>query len=118
MPYHGTVNEQERSKQRYALEKLYLAICTLVGSRDVRERLVIAYISHLHPLTPNDFPGDLAEAYRGIREALSWLPPEYEGQGRLQATINAMTQEEAELLAQRLVTLYGDLLEQYHATTE
>jgi hypothetical protein len=118
MPYHRTVNEQERSKQRYALGQLYLAICTLVGPGDVRERLANAYISHLSPVTPNDFPDDLAKEYGRIHEALSWLPPEHEGQGRLQATINAMTHEEAMLLGQQLVTLYGDLLEHYHTASE
>jgi hypothetical protein len=107
------MSEEERRRQEYALQKLYLAISDLVGTGDVRERLINVYISHLSPLSPRDFPEELRGKYRDIYEALTWLPPD-PGQGKLQSTINRMSVDEAVLLAQRLVALFWDL-EQLHS---
>jgi hypothetical protein len=104
----------ERRRQHYAIQKLYLALNTLVGTGSVRERLADAYQRHLTPVSPNDFPEELREEYREIRTGLTWVPVEYEGQGRLRSTINAISEEEALLLAKRLVSLFYDLVEYYH----
>jgi hypothetical protein len=106
--------DHERNRQRYTIEKLYLAISTLVGAGSIRERLAEAYLRHLSPVSPKDFPEELREEYREIITAVSWVPVEYEGQGTLRSTINAMSDEEAVLLAKRLVSLLYDLTEYYH----
>jgi hypothetical protein len=105
--------DQERNRQRYAIEKLHLAISTLVGTGSVRERLAEAYLRHLSPVSAKDFPEELREEYRGIITTLSWVSVEYEGQATLRSTSNAMSDEEAVMLARRLVSLYYDLVEYY-----
>jgi hypothetical protein len=111
--YDGSMREEERNRQRFAIEKLYLAVSTLVGTGSVRERLAEAYLQHLSPVSRSDFPEELREEYREIVTALSWVPVEYEGKGKLRSTIHAMSEEEAVLLAQRLVSLFYDLAEYY-----
>jgi hypothetical protein len=105
--------DQERNRQRYAIEKLHLAVSTLVGTGNVRDRLAEAYLRHLSPVSARDFPEELREEYREIITAFSCVPVEYEGQGTLRSTLNAMSDEEAVMLARRLVGLYYDLVEYY-----
>jgi hypothetical protein len=101
------MSEEER-RQWYAIGQVYLAVSDLVGQGDVRERLVDAYMTHLLTLSPDEFPQHLRNQYRGIREALTWLPPEHPGQGKLRSTVSRMSEEEAVLLGQKLVAmLYG-----------
>jgi hypothetical protein len=107
--YDGGMSEEER-RRRYAIEKLYLTICDLVGTGEVRERLHNAYISHLVAVSPDDFPEPLRDQYQSIHEALTWQPPEHRGQGKLRPTINSMSEEEAVMLGQRLVSLFWDMV--------
>jgi hypothetical protein len=67
----------------------------------------------LSPVSAKDFPEELREEYRGIITTLSWVSVEYEGQATLRSTSNAMSDEEAVMLARRLVSLYYDLVEYY-----
>jgi hypothetical protein len=88
-------SDHERARQRHALEKLHLAVSTLVGTGSVRERLAEAYLQHLSPISVSHFPKELREETRAIQTALSGVPVEYEGQGRMRSTLNAMSDEEA-----------------------
>jgi len=106
--------DHERNRQSYAIEKLFLAVSSLVGTGSVREGLAEAYLQHLSPVSVRDFPEELKEEYRAMITALSSVPVEYEWQGTLRSTINAMSNEEAVLLAQRLVCLFYDLVDYYH----
>jgi hypothetical protein len=93
----------------YAFAKLGQAIEELVGAGDIKDRLGTATMT-LAPIFPDDFPeGHLRDEYASIREALTWVPPE-EGsrQGLLGTTLDAMTEEEAGALAERLLSLYLD----------
>jgi hypothetical protein len=108
------MSEEERDRQRYAIGKLYLAVNTLVGGGSVRERLAEAYVQHLSSVSPRDFPEEMRDEYREIITALGWVAVEYEGQGTLPSTINSITEEEAVLVARRLVSLFYDLTEYYH----
>lgn len=105
--------DQERNRQRHAIEKLHLAVSTLVGAGGVRERLAEAYLRHLSAVSAKDFPEELREEYREMITTLSWEPVEYVGQGRVRSTLHAMSDEEAVLLARRLVGLYYDVVEYY-----
>ena len=59
------------------------------------------------PLQPQDLPEPLRDELVKLKEAISWLPPEEEeGQGTALATINAMSEEEAEFLAHKIFELY------------
>lgn len=108
--YDGGMSEEER-RLRYAIGQVYLAVSDLVGPGEVRERLVDAYMTHLMTISPDDFPGHLRNNYRSIREALTWLPPTHPGQGKLRFTVAHMSEEEAVLLAQKLVGMLFDLVD-------
>jgi len=67
----------------------------------------------LAPIFPDDFPaGHLRDEYADICQALTWLPPEEgSGQGLLESTLEALTEEEAGDLAKSLFTLYTSAAE-------
>jgi hypothetical protein len=95
-----------------AFGKLEQAIGELVGAGDVKERLEAATMK-LSPIFPEDFPaGHLRDEYADIREALTRLPPEEgSGQGLLESTLEAMTEEEAGTLSKGLFSLYTSAAE-------
>ena len=96
----------------YAFGKLGQAIEELVGAGGVKERLEAATMK-LSPVFPEDFPaGHLRDEYADIREALTRLPPEEgSGQGLLESTLEAMTEEEAGTLSKGLFSLYTSAAE-------
>ena len=96
----------------YAFGKLEQAIGELVGAGDVKDRLEVATMT-LAPIFPDDFPaGHLRDEYSDIRQALTWIPPqEGRGQGLLESTLEAMTEEEAAALAKSLFSLYTSAAE-------
>jgi len=98
-----------------AFGKLEQAIRELVGAGDIKERLEIATMT-LVLIFPDDFPaGHLRDEYADIRQALMWLPPEEgRGQGLLESTLEAMTEEEAGMLAKSLFTVYTSAAEALH----
>jgi hypothetical protein len=90
--YHVRVyGDHERHRQRYVIEKLHMAVSTLVGTGSVRERLAEAYLRHLSSVSAKDFPEELREEYRAIITALSEVPVEYEVRGTLRSSLNAMS---------------------------
>ena len=98
-----------------AFGKLEQAIGELVGAGNIKERLEVATIT-LAPIVPDEFPaGHLRDEYADIRQALTWLPPEEgSGQGLLESTLEAMTEEEAGDLARSLFSLYTSAAEAVH----
>jgi len=96
----------------YAFGKLEQAIGELVSAGDVKERLKAATMK-LSPIFPEDFPaGHLRDEYADIRQALTWLPPEEgSGQGVLESTLKAMTEEQAGSLAKSIFSLYTSAAE-------
>jgi hypothetical protein len=94
-----------------AFGKLEQAIRELVGAGEVKERLTLATMT-LVPIFPEDFPaGHLRDEYADIRQALARPPPEGSGQGLLESTLEAMTEEESGDLAKSLFTLYTSAAE-------
>ena len=90
----------------YAFGKVEQAIEELVGKGDIKSRLDTV-TKTLAPISPDDFPEPLREEYGSISEALAWIPPE-EGskQGLIDATLEAMAEDEAGSIAERLFSLY------------
>jgi len=93
----------------YSFAKLEQAVEELVRAGDIKERLGNASMV-LAPIFLDDFPpGPLREEYASIREALIWVPPEEgSGKGLLESTLDAMTENEAGTLAERLFSVYLD----------
>ena len=96
----------------YAFGKLEQAIGELVGAGDVKDRLEVATMTFA-PIFPDEFPaGHLRDEYADIRQALTWLPPEEgSGQGLLESTLKAMTEEQAGALAKSIFSLYTSAAE-------
>jgi hypothetical protein len=96
---------EPRGDPLYALGKLGVALATLVGPAEMKERLLAAG-KVLVPVQPRDFPEELRNEYTRMWQSLTRLSEEEPGQGTLHATINAMSVEEAENTAQKILELY------------
>jgi len=94
----------------YAREKLSVGIISLIkGSNPIQERLFGAYMS-FHPLRVDDFPEDLQGDYRDIMDLLTKAKPKGD-EGSVKATLNQMTEEEANIIAEKLFNLCFQVIE-------
>ena len=92
----------------YAVSKLGDAVDELDQEQyDIRTRLLNACMRGLARLLPNDFPGDLRGEYEQITEDLTWVPGGGPNEGNIEATLNAMTYEEAHAVAEKIRRLYS-----------
>ncbi len=95
----------------YGREKLGQAVSVLVGRGHIKERLYRAWLDGLHVIRfQHHLPEDLRERFAELREAFTWLPAETPGEGTLPATLRAMSDEEAERLANRLLDMYVEVV--------
>ena len=92
----------------YAVAKLGAAVDELKGWGEIRTKLFNACMRGLARVFPDDFPDPLRGEYEHIMQALSWLPPAGgRNEGKIRATLNAMTVEEANDLAERIRAIYS-----------
>jgi len=82
----------------YAQEKLGLAADELVGPGPIKERLRRAALT-LSVVSAKDFPTDLQPHFKKIHSALT------RRRGKVEKTIDAMTEEEASAVAKHIVML-------------
>ncbi|GEM_PF-4385238 len=91
----------------YAWEKLYTAIWILAGGTgNLRERIEDACVSALMRLKPDDFPKGLRREFSYILERLTREEPTSQGEGRIRATLNTMTEIELDRFVERIVSIY------------
>jgi hypothetical protein len=91
--------------QTYNREKLSVAVDALVSSNQgIRERLGTACLS-IHMLQPNDFLEVEQQKYKSLFDKLNSVEP-IGDEGSFQATLNAMTIEEAGERAREILHLY------------
>jgi len=94
----------------YAREKLSVGLISLAkGSDPIQMRLWDAYMS-FHPLRENDFPKDLQEDYKEIKDLLTKVKPKGD-EGSVKATLSQMTEEEANIIAEKLAILCFEIIE-------
>lgn len=94
----------------YAREKLTVGIISLAkGSDSIQKRLFDAYMS-FHPLRERDFPEDLQENYREIMDLLTKVKPKGD-EGSVKATLNQMSEEDANVIAEKLAILCFEVIE-------
>jgi hypothetical protein len=93
----------------YALEKLMQAVDALAtGSGRVQERLANAAI-HLVPVRPEDISDeDLRRTFIGVMDDLSYARAQGD-EGRILARLRITNDEDARVIARRLVDLYHAL---------
>jgi len=84
---------------RNARERLTLALETLVGAGPIKERLRLAAVTLVALQTEDFTPGEARGRYTTIRADLT-------AEGTADATINAMSVEEAEDITGRIVQLF------------
>jgi hypothetical protein len=88
----------------YVYEKLYNSMRILVTSQaSLKERLLAAWLQHGH-LQAERFPPEKRKTWEALKATATTMPPTSESEGRLHASIGALTDDEAKQMA-------GDLLE-------
>jgi hypothetical protein len=81
----------------------------LSSSGPIKQRLAIAYATHLASLNADDLPRELRDEFVSIGSSLSSVAP-LRGETALQASIRKMSDFEATSHAQRLVNLMGEMV--------
>jgi hypothetical protein len=102
----------ETEKRLYALEKFGQAVQDLITHPDrVQDRLRAAYM-RFHPVRETDLPeGELRRLFIGIKDDLIFDEPgPRQRQGRLGATLEGLSDEDASAVAARIWRLYYGLL--------
>ncbi len=91
----------------YAVEKLSEAVRVLaVGSGRIQERLADAALVLVRIRPTDDLPeGPLRRSLIGIRDDLTFEPAK-EGEGSIRATLKLTSDDDAQAIANRIVSLY------------
>jgi hypothetical protein len=85
-------------------ERLRVAVESLVGVGDIRDRLFGAFLT-IGVFKVEELPDDIQNDYRQTMEDLSWLPAEGD-EGKVRATLNEMSDDEATALAERIFRMF------------
>lgn len=90
-----------------ASARLGLAVDALsTSSKPLKERLTFAAFHIINDMKVDDLPpGDLRTEYERLERSLTQRPPQPPSDGRIQATIRAMTDFEAEESARAILAL-------------
>jgi hypothetical protein len=90
----------------YAREKLGVAVDALATSaKPIQDRLHLAYMS-FHPLQERDFADpEMRASYAEIMRSLTIVKDGPESEGYVRNTLNVMSDEEAERVAELIVEL-------------
>jgi hypothetical protein len=104
------MESQMDHRERYALEKFGVAVESMATSaQSIQERLFNAYMS-FHSIQEKDFQdSEDAELYRRIHHNLTTVRDGPEQRGYVQNTLDQMSDETAEEVAQDIVRLAGRL---------
>jgi hypothetical protein len=74
------------------------------GVGDIRDRLFSAFLT-IGVFKVEELPDDIQNDYRQTMEDLSWLPAEGD-EGKVRATLNEMSDDEATALAERIFRMF------------
>jgi hypothetical protein len=85
------------------------AVRTLVGDGPIKQRLCRAYAENLEDLTDAEFPAALRRDFGELQAALSRIRPAG-NEGRVRASVQKMSPDEAGSHAATIVKLYVELL--------
>ena len=91
-----------------ALRKLQAATVELAKGTALKQRLAVAFSSHLKELDPSELPLELRDECRAILDGLESVRP-LRGESAVQATVRKMSAEQADEVARRIVTLFAEL---------
>ena len=86
---------------------LHAATLELTRSHPIKQRLTTAFSKHLKNIDPTQLPLALRDEYLQIIHELEAVPP-MPGESAVQATVRKLSAEDAELIATRIVVLFGE----------
>ena len=93
----------------YLDERFEAAVFTLVGEGSVKDRLVTAYLKHLHDLESDELPQGLRKRFKDIDTALHAVTP-IDGEPCVRSAIRKMSKLQAGSHARTIVSLYAELV--------
>ena len=91
-----------------ACGKLHAATLELARGTSLKQRLIVAFSKHLRDLDASELPSALQEQFIAIRQGLQSVRP-MPGESAVQATVRKMSAEQADLVAARIVDLFGEI---------
>lgn len=90
----------------HSWEKLNLAVNSLARStQSLQKRLATAYIYNLSHLRIEELPEEMRDEFQQVRRELTKVEP-IADEGRIAATTNEMSDDEAGELISRIVSMY------------
>lgn len=95
----------------YAWEKFFSAVQGLAsGQSGIRERLISAYNSNLIHVKPEELPEKIQNDFRETEEELTKVKAKG-SEGDVAASVNAMSEDRASEIAQKIVGMFNTLAE-------
>jgi|SRR5712671_1756792 len=91
-----------------ACGKLHAATLELTKGTSLKHRLAIAFSKHLREIDAAELPAALQDEFLEIRRGLEVVRP-LPGETAVQATVRKMSAEQANLVAARIVDLFGEV---------
>ena len=91
-----------------ACGKLHAATLELTKGTSLKHRLAVAFSKHLREIDASELPAALQEQFLEIRQGLESVRP-LPGETAVQATVRKMSAEQANLVAARIVDLFGEV---------
>jgi hypothetical protein len=91
-----------------AWESFHRATNELASSASIKHILTAAFSNHLKDLEPDSLPPELRPRFEELHASLSRVRP-LRGETAVWATVRKMSNDEAEIVARRIVELLGEL---------
>ena len=104
-----------RHELAYPWEKMYLAALTLAGPGRLQDRLESAFLQMNRLFVPHlkeTIPDDLVEDFDEVEGRLTCVEPTSD-EGTIAATCNAMDDDEAVELAEKIISLHDEISRRY-----
>ncbi|MGD0954321.1 MAG: hypothetical protein ABR985_18340 [Methanotrichaceae archaeon] len=105
-------NTKAEKPLTYVFDKLYNCVLSLMkGSDSIQERLFNAFRS-LNSLKLDDFPEDLQKYFQEIQDELTKVEA-LRNDGRLKASQKRLSDEQANVLAEKILNLFISITERH-----
>ena len=99
-----------------ACGKLHAATLELTKGTSLKHRLAIAFSKHLREIDASELPAALQEQFLEIVQGLESVRP-LPGESAVQATVRKLSVDQANLVAARIVDLFGEVARTTVVTT-
>ena len=99
-----------------AYERCLLALTVMVrGTGSIQKRLRDAFLAHLRHIDPEeDLTPGLAQQFLELKALVTAREPESEGETRVEATTRAMSEAEAQEVADQFIAFATNVAGEYH----